>query len=158
MECVLFVFVLSEMDNHLKLLEVYCFVLFIALARESNLSSLKKRGLYAHLLKTVEGGGRGPTYLGEEVTKSPSKIEKPRNPGYKVPLSQLKALRKKDDIVSAGQYERDTFVPAKTKGINFGLFILKCAILQLAQTFFNDYAELRLITNSIATFAKLADI
>ena len=122
MECVLFVFVLSDMDNHLKLLEVYCFVLFIALARESNLSSLKKRGLYAHLLKTVEEGGRGSTYLGEEVTRSPSKIEKPRNPGYKVPLSQLKALRKKDDIVSAGQYERDSFVPAKTKGINFGLF------------------------------------
>ena len=120
------------MDNHYKLLEVCCLFLFIALARESNLSSLKKRGLYAHLLKTVEGGGRGPTYLGEEVTKSPSKIEKPRNPGYKVPLSQLKALRKKDDIVSAGQYERDSFVPAKTKGINFDLFILKCAILQLA--------------------------
>ena len=57
------------------------------------------------------------------MTGSPSKIEKSRNPGYKVPLSQLKALRKKDDIVSAGQYERDSFVPAKTKGIYFLAFL-----------------------------------
>ena len=74
------------------------------------MSSLKKRGLYAHLLKAAEGGGPTPS------NAEPSKAKKSKNPGYKIPLKQLKALRKKEDIVSTGQYERDSYVPPKTKG------------------------------------------
>ena len=88
---------------------------FPALAKENNLSGLKKRGLYAHLLKTelssspegsnvgggqnIDGGGIG---VGSRQGK----------PGYRVQLRQLKSLRKKDDII----YERDTYVPLKSKG------------------------------------------
>ena len=84
---------------------------FPALAKENNLSGLKKRGLYAHLLKTeLRSSPEGSNVGGGLHTSSDG--GRPGKPGYRVQLKQLKSLRKKDDII----YERDTYVPLKSKG------------------------------------------
>ena len=87
---------------------------FPALAKENNLSGLKKRGLYAHLLKTElssspEGSNLGD---GQNINGGIGVGSRQGKPGYRVQLKQLKSLRKKDDII----YERDTYVPLKSKG------------------------------------------
>jgi len=82
-----------------------------ALAQESNLSSLKKRGLYAHLMKTDVSSSNSAN---KKIEDSPKR----HSAGYKIRLNQLKALRKKEDIVSNGLYQRDTYIPPKSKGIS----------------------------------------
>ena len=96
---------------------------FPALAKENNLSGLKKRGLYAHLLKTElssspEGSNLGG---GQNINGGIGAGSRQGKPGYRVQLKQLKSLRKKDDII----YERDTYVPLKSKGNKATIFTIK---------------------------------
>ena len=98
---------------------------FPALAKENNLSGLKKRGLYAHLLKTElssspEGSNLGG---GQSISGGIGIGSRQGKPGYRVQLKQLKSLRKKDDII----YERDTYVPLKSKGNKATIFTSRAA-------------------------------
>ena len=70
---------------------------------------LQFRGLFEHLNPNSSHHRR--TSDSSSTSTTTNKKKKKR-----IPLECLAALRKKEDIIKSGSYERDTFVPPKGKG------------------------------------------
>ena len=95
-------------DNNKQLLPYI--TIFLELASESRLSMLQFRGLFEHLNPNSSHHHRTSDSLTTSTTTTNKKKKK------RIPLECLAALRKKEDIIKSGSYERDTFVPPKGKG------------------------------------------
>jgi hypothetical protein len=71
---------------------------------------LQFRGLFEHLNPNSSHHHRTSDSSSTSTTTTKKKKKK------QIPLECLAALRKKEDIIKSGSYERDTFVPPKGKG------------------------------------------
>ena len=80
---------------------------FPELADERGLSIVKQKGLLEHLMRTSSHGE-----LGNSPQRSRSGMRR-----SKTQLDSLTALRKKDQIIQSGAYERSPAAPPKGRGI-----------------------------------------